>query len=312
MNETIESFVEKNIININNKINDFKYNKFHNDTEIKEYLKQKLRKELRENKDKLIQELKDRDYIKKCIKEIANKYVYYAKDLERFYVNYMYKDLLKSIKTEELVNSLRKSVSEKIASQQAFKFIKKDFDKLSEKIVILLKMKGFSTNILGLNEGVMLANSGDSAQFLFLSRAILAGFNCSNVDVRSSRYDAIIDFEGTLLKVQVKGISDNNISFKDRDRGGQGIDHKHERNIGQIITSKDCDIYAAVDKQIGICYLIPMKQFVDKLPIEEKEKPINIDKVEIYRENWEVIKTVAKSKSMNIYKKVDKIAEKSN
>lgn len=75
-----------------------------------------------------------------------------------------------------------------------------------------------------------------------------AGFNASSVDVRSSRYDAIVDYNGTLLRIQIKGITGGLISFKDRDRGGQGIDYKHQSNQGKRITSKDCDIYAAVDK----------------------------------------------------------------
>ena len=135
----------------------------------------------------------------------------------------------------------------------------------------------------------MTANAGDSAEFIFVARAILAGFNCSSVDVRSSRYDAIIDFNDKLLRVQIKGISSgNNISFKDRDRGGQGIDHKHESNIGKRITSKDCDIYVAVDKQVGICYIIPM-EWADKLS-DEKCKNIKLAEVLEYKENWNIIK----------------------
>lgn len=136
---------------------------------------------------------------------------------------------------------------------------------------------GFSNNINHINSGIMTANAGDSAEFIFVARAILAGFNCSSVDVRSSRYDAIIDFNDKLLRVQIKGISSGNIiSFKDRDRGGQGIDHKHESNIGKRITSKDCDIYVAVDKQVGICYIIPM-EWADKLS-DENVKILNYQK----------------------------------
>lgn len=141
----------------------------------------------------------------------------------------------------------------------------------------------------------MTANAGDSAEFLFVARAILAGFNASSVDVRSSRYDAIVDYNGTLLRIQIKGISQGEIiSFKDRDRGGQGIDHRHETNQGKRITSKDCDIYVAVDKQIGICYLIPMS-FADKID-DEKCAKVKLEQVGQYKENWEVIKEVAKSK----------------
>ena len=141
-------------------------------------------------------------------------------------------------------------------------------------------------DINNVEEGVMTANAGDSAQFLFLARAILAGYNCSNVDVRSSRYDAIIDYETKLFKVQIKGISGTTISFKDRDRGGRGIDTENERNQGKRITSEDCDIYAAVDKQMGICYIIPMK---DVDPTEWKKDTMTLKEAEKYRENWKII-----------------------
>ena len=167
--------------------------------------------------------------------------------------------------------------------------------KIIEKALYIATTNGFSTNINHIESGVMTANAGDSAEFIFVARAILAGFNCSSVDVRSSRYDAIIDFNDILLRVQIKGISTGNmISFKDRDRGGQGIDHTHERNIGKRITSKDCDIYVAVDKQVGICYIIPMK-WADTLSDEEC-KNIKLSQIEQYKENWEMVKRLAKER----------------
>lgn len=127
-----------------------------------------------------------------------------------------------------------------------------------------------------------------------MARAILAGFNASSVDVRSSRYDAIVDYENVLLRIQIKGISSGEIiSFKDRARGGQGIDYRHERNQGKRITKQDCDIYVAVDKQVGICYLIPM-EFADNLSDEECSK-VKLNQVEKYKENWDIVKEVAAS-----------------
>ena len=148
---------------------------------------------------------------------------------------------------------------------------------------------GFPVNINNIESGVMTSNAGDSTEFIFVARAILAGFNCSSVDVRSSRYDAIIDYNDKLLRVQIKGISSgNSISFKDRDRGGKGIDHTHENNIGQRITSKDCDVYVAVDKQVGICYIIPMT-WADSLTLEEC-KNVKLVDISHYKENWDIIK----------------------
>jgi len=94
--------------------------------------------------------------------------------------------------------------------------------------------------------------------------------------------------------VQIKGISDSNtINFVDRARGGQGNDHNHKTNKGKVITSKDCDIYAVVDKEVGTCYLIPVKSFMDPFTNSGK-KTINISKIGKYRENWNVIGDVSK------------------
>ena len=152
-------------------------------------------------------------------------------------------------------------------------------------------MQGFKQNILGLNGGKMNANAGDAAQFLFIARAILLGFNCSNVDVRSSRYDAVIDYHGCILKIQIKGISaDSMILFKDRDRGGTGIDYKNRSNQGKVISSKECDIYVAVDKESGACYIFPVAEFIEKkLTISERKKGISIKRAKDYFENWGII-----------------------
>ena len=93
------------------------------------------------------------------------------------------------------------------------------------------------------------------------------------------------------MKIQVKGISSDIVSFKDRDRGGQGIDYKHERNRGKRITSRDCDIYVAVDKQIGICYLIPM--YIIDTWSDEKIVSVKTSELIEYRENWQVIDKMA-------------------
>lgn len=73
---------------------------------------------------------------------------------------------------------------------------------------------GFTKNIIISNPGVTNANEGDVAQFLFVARAMLAGFNCFNVDLKSSRYDAVIVITDKILRVLVKGISNNSIGLK--------------------------------------------------------------------------------------------------
>lgn len=286
----MEEYIDDNIQLINSRINDFS-NTNPNTTEIKNYLQKKFTNEIEEKQEELIGRFREGNFVRARITDIANEFKYYKKDVEKFFESYLYRQLLEDIEIDEIFEAIEVKVKEKINNDTSYRFISRDFRKLSEKFLYLLKQGGFQANLEGLNAGVMVANSGDSAQFLFLSRAILAGYNCSNVDVRSSRYDAIIDFKGILLKVQVKGMSKGSISFKDRDRGGQGIDHTHDRNRGRIITSDDCDIYVAVDKQSGICYIIPM-YIVDEMSEEQKSRPISVDNFQEYRENWNAIRSV--------------------
>lgn len=241
---------------------------------------------------KYIDELKKSNYKKNAIKGIAAKYDLSEAELKRYYQTKFFNDIAQVVNLDKLskinIEEIEKLLDDETLKSE-FKFIKTDLKKIIEKSLYIAMTNGFSNNINHIESGVMTANAGDSAEFIFVARAILAGFNCSSVDVRSSRYDAIIDYNDKLLRVQIKGISSgNNISFKDRDRGGQGIDHKHERNIGQRITSKDCDIYVAVDKQVGICYIIPMS-WADELD-NDKCKTVKLSDVSNYKENWNIIK----------------------
>ncbi len=244
---------------------------------------------------KYIDELKKYNYKKNSIKGIAKKYGLSESQLKKYYQTKFFQDIAQEVNLEKLsklnVDEIEKLLdSETLKSE--FKFIKVDLKKIIEKSLYIALTNGFTTNINHIESGIMTANAGDSAEFIFVARAILAGFNCSSVDVRSSRYDAIIDVDGTLLRVQIKGISSGNvISFKDRDRGGQGIDHTHESNIGKRITAKDCDIYVAVDKQVGICYIIPI-EFADNLSDDECKR-VKLQDVEIYKENWNIVKEKA-------------------
>lgn len=227
----------------------------------------------------------EKNFVRARITEIANEYVIRKTDLEKFYNVTILRSIKDSVNRTRYTNNTLDFIKESLNNDAKFNFLKTGIKKFIDKQFDFIFTSGFLHNSTNINSGIMTANAGDSAQFLFLSRAILAGYNCSNVDVRSSRYDAVIDYNNYILRIQVKGISDSNsISFKDRDRGGQGIDHRHERNIGRRITSNDCDIYVAVDKQVGTCYLIPMS-YADGL----EETSASLNTLEQYKENWSVI-----------------------
>ncbi|MEN2416405.1 hypothetical protein [Flavobacterium mesophilum] len=245
--------------------------------------------------NQLIKEFAEKNFVKTKIVAIANQYFIAKSDLQSFYDDVLQKKLVNEINKNDFINNSLDFIQKSVENPYHFGYVKTSIKKILEKQYDFIFSNGFPTNLLNINTGVMTANAGDSAQFLFLARAILAGYNCSNVDVRSSRYDAVVDFNNILLRLQIKGVSSSNaISFKDRDRGGQGIDHTHITNKGKRITSADCDIYVAVDKEVGICYLIPMS-YVDNLD-ESQITSINLNGLKQYKENWNVIAEVAESK----------------
>lgn len=247
-------------------------------------------------KQELVRKFRDLEFKKSKIVDIANEHFISKSDLQSFYDDFLQRSLINDIDREAFVANSVQFIKDNVADVNHFNYTKTSLKKIVDKQYDFIFSNGFPVNIQNINTGVMTANAGDSAQFLFLARAILAGYNCSNVDVRSSRYDAVVDFNNVLLRLQIKGVSSSNsISFKDRDRGGQGIDHTHERNRGQRITANDCDIYVAVDKEVGICYLIPMS-YVDLLP-ENEITSINLSTLGRYKENWNVISDVAAEKA---------------
>lgn len=292
----LERFVKEHIQEFNQSPSNFKKTDF-NETQIKDYLRKCFIAKCSDIKfkEKVLKDFKEKEYRKSKIIEIANNECLYKNDIEGFLETQIFLEISKKIDLKELKSINLDYISGKVNDIKQFKFIQNKLSKILEKALFVASIDGFSTNLLNINSGIMTANAGDSAEFLFVARAILAGFNASSVDVRSSRYDAIVDYENTLLRIQIKGISSGEIiSFKDRARGGQGIDYKHERNQGKRITKQDCDIYVAVDKQVGICYLIPMN-FADSLDDEECSK-VKLNQVEKFKENWEIIKETAKNK----------------
>ncbi|MDH2208410.1 MULTISPECIES: group I intron-associated PD-(D/E)XK endonuclease [Empedobacter] len=289
MTPAIQNLIRNEIHSINGSnyiITQQLLDEFHSFENLKTSLSQFFIERLQDNEfvQTLLEEFEAENYIKARIVNIANTHLIRKSDLQKFYDI----EVLKSIKTDiqrtRYTQHTLVFFENNVPNPSKFNYLRTGIKKFLDKQFDFIFTSGFLHNSTNINKGIMTANAGDSAQFLFLSRAILAGFNCSNVDVRSSRYDAVIDYDNFILRIQVKGISSgNSISFKDRDRGGQGIDHRHERNRGRRITSTDCDIYVAVDRQVGTCYLIPMNI------VEGLDNSVAISLLEEYKENWSVI-----------------------
>lgn len=277
-----------------------------------------IRKRLNENYKSLLDDLNLRSRfeekisnMKSTTKEAAKKefldiavdYCLNIKDVECHYNNMIKQAMLKgyledqSIWQEDIVARLLHYANRVSSLDTGLpkKYIKNDFSKTFSQSMYWMLNMGFGQNLTNEIKGQDVANAGDSAQLFFVGRAILAGFNCSNVDVRSSSYDAIISRPNStgsasnLKTVQIKGIKPGSyLSLIKRARGGSGSDPSSGRNVARVLSSKEADLLAAVDKKFGTCYIIPMCIVDDK--VKNGINRISWGELEEkYKENWNII-----------------------
>ncbi len=294
--EDIEIFVSDNLELINTNINEFSKKKhkelIFTKTAIVNFLKNKYDLFVSDegNTQNLLDTFKKREFNIKAVPDIATSFGLYFSHVKKFYEQNSFSKISNAY-SKKLCNYLIDKIlnDAKIEEEHEKTYVKTILRPIVEKNLYMTLKGGFSYNLYNVEDGVMTANAGDSAQFLFLARAILAGFNCSNVDVRSSRYDAVIDKNGIIYRVQIKGITGTTASFKARDRGGEGIDPSDASNKGRRVTKDDCDLYVAVDKQSGICYIIPISD-IEGWDCNQK----SILKLTEYKENWDIINSMEK------------------
>lgn len=304
--DNLEDFCRNNIVAFNampsrfdkKKLNEYIKNRYPNfeenpvevyyKSDIDRYLKERFYTLSDEQKKEIFNYFLSGNTIDETKSKFCEEYILRVSDIEEFIKAQSFKNLSQDIPDED--EFVRKIVGV-FKEEVTITGIERDLERILKRFLPLILTNGFAKNMTNVDSGIMVANAGDSAQFLFIARSILAGFDSSNVDVRSSRYDCIVDYKGEIFKVQVKGISDDTVHYKDRDRGGSGIDYTAKRNRGKRITKEDCDIYAAVDKKTGVVYLVP----INYLENSDKDSE-NISKIKQFRENWSIFENLYSQK----------------
>ena len=188
-------------------------------------------------------------------------------------------------KIKLLSNKVIDIIDKDIEQKYGFKSIRSEVkNNLPDSLFNALR-GGFSNNLQKVKYGEDQTLAGVAAQFLFIGRALRAGYNASNVDLPSSKYDAILEKGNKdIVTIQIKGTDTGQFSFFSRPRGGQGIDSTHETNLGKRITSDQSDFYVAVDKRNGMCYIIPLNE-IDKFS-DDEVKALNKNDMLKYKEAW--------------------------
>jgi len=139
-------------------------------------------------------------------------------------------------------------------------------------------------NLTGMALGNYRTINGNSDELIGIGRCIKAGFACSKVEVTNGRYDAVIDPGNgrRLLRVQIKGAGNGQVSFTGGGRSGQQINRQVARRTYKY-GPNDCDIILVVDSNNGDCYIIPIAD------LQKWKSSKSLSKLEEYRENWKIL-----------------------
>ena len=140
-------------------------------------------------------------------------------------------------------------------------------------------------NIIQHIPGIYRSLNGAADENIFIGKALKAGFFLFFKAWRDMPYDAVLDHEGTLFRVEVKGASINKkgkTQFNVTRGGRSGAQiNKSAPSRTRLIGRNDCDFVVGVNSDNGDCYIIP----TDYIEIVSK-KNLTTKTVEVFKEQW--------------------------
>ena len=164
--------------------------------------------------------------------------------------------------------------------------IKCKFDSSVSELNLLKEIIGFldnrplfTRNLLNVEGGIYRSMEGNADEMIVVGKLIKMGFNCSRVDVTNSKYDAVIDKNGKLLRIQIKATGGNSLDLTCGGRAGQQINREVPSRLRKL-NMNDCDLVIGVSKNSAICYVIPSSD------LDKFGNSVSLSNLSNYKERW--------------------------
>jgi hypothetical protein len=140
-----------------------------------------------------------------------------------------------------------------------------------------------TVNIAKMTEGSFRSIAGYASESLVVGRAMLCGYIIFVKAWRDSKYDAVLDANGSLFRIEIKGTAgDKSISTSSGARSGEQISREaesRERPLSKI----DCDWLIATTSMDSHCWIIPI-EFIEILGLLS----ISISDLDKFKEKWDI------------------------
>ena len=141
----------------------------------------------------------------------------------------------------------------------------------------------WSKNITGLDvAGTFRSLNGAADENIFIGKASKAGFFCFFKVWRDMPYDAVLEYNHILYRVEVKGLSSGTYNLTRGGRSGAQIANDAEDRTRRIERA-DCDFVVCVDSNNGDCFILP----VDILDITDRQN-FTVGALEPFKEKWKL------------------------
>lgn len=142
-------------------------------------------------------------------------------------------------------------------------------------------------NITSQSEGTYRSLNGAADENIFIGKATKAGFFLFFKAWRDMPYDAVLDHEGILFRVEVKGASADKkgkTQFNVTRGGRSGAQiNKNAPSRTRLIERSDCDFVVGVSSDNGDCYIIP----TDFIEIVGRQN-LTTKTVAAFKEQWKL------------------------
>ena len=140
-----------------------------------------------------------------------------------------------------------------------------------------------TVNIAGTPAGSFRSIAGYASESLVVGRALLCGYVLFVKAWRDAKYDAVLDANGSLFRIEIKGTSgDKNISTSSGGRSGEQIS-REVASRQKPLSVEDCDWLIATTSMDSVCWVMPI-EFIEILKVEN----ISIANLDTFKEKWGV------------------------
>jgi hypothetical protein len=149
-------------------------------------------------------------------------------------------------------------------------------------------------NLAGLPDGQVRSVLGYAGESLVIGRALICGYNLFFKAWRDSKYDAVLDHDGVLYRVEIKQSGNGKaLSVTSGGRSGAQINRDVESRE-EIVSTQDCEILIGVHSMTGECWIVP----TEVLEILGR-KTLNTLALEPFRESWNIFQVAPAGFGLN-------------